>query len=307
MLQTVERLETVPLNQLGIEFDREFYLKRISKYRKQKTLGLETIANDIGKPLREARELVKRKEETYRGFGKQNGESLREVLARHRTEAEDDLSVEVFTPAARIKITVIDIIEASRASRSDRRMVKKLNSWQNFLDNQLEKESGIGDRVEFYRNILELNRNSDDTDDKGKRKNRANILTEALKEMRKEAPEEVLRSLLEPDTYRPRRKTTQRMLDLVEERRNKGSFKSSFQIYQLEEKPFDPIRPISDKAKLIVAEIRIDALEAEIASLKRQGELNLDTIRHYEWLLANAEVRVSGKKEEIEGSFRVVN
>lgn len=306
MLQTKEGIEIVPtqagsLDELGEEYCKDFYLERIGEHKEQIAQGLTTIAGSTCSSLGVARRLVKRKERGYRESGKRNKESLGKVLARCREDLVSDLSEEPFMETAFIKIAVIDVIEAGKAIRSDRWMVRKLNAWERYLDNQPEQEFRIRQKVEDFRNSLEENKNSKDLSDKDKRVNRKNILDAALKELKREAPEEVLRKLLEPDRYRPRKETTRRMLALVEARRSEESPFASL----IPEYPQPRSSTPGNTEELFKLTRRNNELLRQLAGVENRNallEFQLEAVDHWRWLLARRGRQTSGTKEIIEGS-----
>ena len=174
------------------EYDPAFYKERIDQAQERVGSRLNIIAAAIAQPwesgVRVARGVVCRLEDQLKGSSHKF--SPRERLA----QSKEYQAFAALDPG--VAEATVGVIEDRRQIAADRRRAKELTHWQDYFDNQAQRDTEIAKLLQTTRQSLK---------DNGCKEERNHLIKEAVKAVHQLAPEQVIKTFLAPERYHPRK------------------------------------------------------------------------------------------------------
>lgn len=177
------------MTSLGNEFDPSIYPLKIKATQADTLLQLNIIMEETSLGFRKSQSLVRGIEGQLKG-----------------TELDLSKTYEVFYPLTPRTVTAVNqVIDNQRQLRADKRMAKKLTDWEDYFNNQTERDAKIAEKMETVDWLLNGIKDSTELSEAQKKEQREQIIRSSLKDMSDLAPEQILKSFLKPESYHPRK------------------------------------------------------------------------------------------------------
>ncbi len=167
------------------------------------------------------------------------------------------------------------IIQSSTTIQSSKRTARQLTQWEDYFNNQAERDAEIKLRLADFNNATIADQSG--LSDKDRE-------AQFLKEFRQLAPEQVLKKFLRPESYNPRNKTFKEMVGVMEQRGDFGEKKYK------EKKQANP------------GETSL----AQIADLKKQVAKLESELRAAAWLNGEFQQQNTELEKQLKGSQQTV-